>query len=550
MFTIKVTYKGNVYTYPKDTTLLDISNNFKSEYKYDIIIATVDNKLTELNKKLEKDCEINFYDMSSVFGNRVYERGLIYLYIKAVKDILKSDVVIAHSIDRGIYTEVTIDKELTDEDVINIENQMKKLVNDKVPFERLSVSRLEAIDYFESNKQYDKASALKYISNNYINLYKFDNLYDYLYGEMPVDTSYLKNFKLYKVTSYGIVLMIPNVYADGKIMEYKHHEKLFLEFAKYHDWANRVNLDNIPDLNKIISTGDVKNLIYMSEIEQNARLMDTARLIGDNRDIKIVLMAGPSSSGKTTTSKKLGLYLRSMGLTPHAISIDDYFLDRDATPMDENGNPDFESVAAINTKLFNEHLTKLLNYEEVLLPEYNFLTGKAEFKKNRLKLGDKDILIIEGLHALNDELTSSIDNSRKYKIYISPLTSINLDNHNRISTTDNRLLRRMVRDHKYRGYDANMTLANWQSVRIGEEKYVFPYQDKADMVFNTSLAYELSVLRLYAEPLLFSISEDDPSYGESIRLLNLLRNVLPITSDSIPLDSIIREFIGDSYFIG
>jgi uridine kinase len=549
MFTIKVTYKANVYTYPKDTTLLDISNNFKSEYKYDIIIATVDNKLTELNKKLEKDCEINFYDMSSVFGNRVYERGLIYLYIKAVKDILKSDVVIAHSIDRGIYTEVTIDKELTDEDVINIENQMKKLVNDKVPFERLSVSRLEAIDYFESNKQYDKASALKYISNNYINLYKFDNLYDYLYGEMPVDTSYLKNFKLYKVTSYGIVLMIPNVYADGKIMEYKHHEKLFLEFAKYHDWANRVNLDNIPDLNKIISTGDVKNLIYMSEIEQNARLMDTARLIGDNRDIKIVLMAGPSSSGKTTTSKKLGLYLRSMGLTPHAISIDDYFLDRDATPMDENGNPDFESVAAINTKLFNEHLTKLLNYEEVLLPEYNFLTGKAEFKKNRLKLGDKDILIIEGLHALNDELTSSIDNSRKYKIYISPLTSINLDNHNRISTTDNRLLRRMVRDHKYRGYAANMTLAKWPSVRSGEEKYVFPYQDKADMVFNTSLAYELSVLRLYAEPLLFSISEDDPSYGESIRLLNLLRNVLPITSDSIPLDSIIREFIGDSYFI-
>jgi uridine kinase len=549
MFTVKVTYKGNVYTYPKDMTLLDISNNFKNEYKYDIIIATIDNKLTELNKKVERDCIVDFYDLTSVLGNKVYERGLVYLYIKAVKDILDKDVVIAHSIDRGIYTEVVSDIEITNDDVINIENQMKKLVNNKIPFEKLSVSRIETIEYFKSINQFDKADALKYISNTFINLYKLDKMYDYLYGEMPIDTSYLGFFKLNKVTTYGMVLMLPNVYENGQIMEYKHHEKLFQEFDNYHKWAIRVNLDNISDLNKIISTGDVRNLIYMSEIEQNARLMDTARLIGNNENIKIILMAGPSSSGKTTTSKKLGLYLRSIGLIPHPISIDDYFLDRDKTPLDENGNPDFESLNAINTKLFNEHLTKLLNYEEVLLPQYNFITGKAEFKNNRLKLGDKDILIIEGLHALNDELTSSIDNSKKYRIYISPLTSINLDNHNRISTTDNRLLRRMIRDHKYRGYPANVTLSKWPDVRKGEEKYVFPNQDKADMVFNTSLVYELGVLRLYAEPLLFSVPESDPTYGEAIRLINILRNVLPITSDSIPLDSIIREFIGDSYFI-
>ena len=549
MFTVKVGYKGNEYAYPKDITLLEISKNFKSEYKYDIIIGTINNKLTELNKKIEKDCTVDFYDMTSILGNRTYERGVIYLYIKAVKDILNCDVVIEHSIDRGIYTEVLGDKELTDIDVENIEKCMKQMVDSKIAFERLSVPRIEAIDFYESNKQYDKSASLKYISNSFINLYKMDNMYDYMYGEMPVNTSHLSFFKLTKVTPKGIVLMFPNIYENGEIMPYKHHNKLFEEFSEYHKWCKRVNLKNISDLNKIISSGDVKNLIYMSEIEQNGRLLDTARTIDSNKDIKIVLLAGPSSSGKTTTSKKLGLYLRSMGLTPHAISIDDYFLDRESTPLTAEGKPDFESVASLNIKLFNEHLEKLLNYEEVLLPEYNFLTGKSEFKKKKLKLGERDILIIEGLHALNEDLTSSIDSSKKYKIYISPLTSVNLDNHNRVSTTDNRLLRRMVRDYKYRGYNANVTISRWQEVRTGEEKYVFPYQDTADMIFNTSLVYELGVLRLYAEPLLFSICEDDPYYGEAIRLLNMLKNILPITSDSIPLDSIIREFIGDSYFI-
>jgi uridine kinase len=549
MFTVKVKYKGVEYIYPKDITLLEISNNFKSEYKYDIITATIDNKLTELNKKIEKDCVIDFFDMSQTLGNRVYERGIMYLYIKAVKDILNCDVKIEHSIDRGIYTELLIDKAITDEDVVNVEKHMEELVNRSIPFEKMSVSRIETIDYYESTNQIDKADRLKYISNSFINLYRFDNMYDYFYGEMPIDSSYLKYYKLAKVKDHGIVLMFPNVYANGEVMPYKHHEKLFEEFSKYHKWCGCVNLDSISDLNKVVSAGDVRNIIYMAEIEQNSRLMDVAKRIGEDGNIKIVLIAGPSSSGKTTTSKKLSLYLRSMGLTPHPISIDDYFLDRDKTPLKEDGEPDFESLAALNVELFNEHLSKLLQYEEVLLPEYNFITGKSEYKKRRLKLGDRDILIIEGLHALNEDLTKSIDKSKKFKIYISPLTSINLDNHNRISTTDNRLLRRMVRDNKYRSFSANMTLSKWKDVRKGEEKYVFPYQDQADIIFNTSLVYELGVLRLFAEPLLFSIPDDDPYYGEAIRLLNLLRNILPITSDSIPLDSIIREFIGESYFL-
>lgn len=548
MFTVKIKYKENIYTYPKDTTLLEISKQFQDEYKYNIIIATINNKLSELNKKVEKDCTIEFYDVSHLLGNRVYERGVVYLYIKAVRDALDCDVFIEHSIDRGIYTQVIRDTELTEEDVTKVENRMMELVDLKLPFEKLSVSRIESIDYYESNNQKDKSASLKYISNTFVNLYKLDNMYDYLYGEMPIDTSYLSFCKLTKVTSKGIVLRFPNLYLNCDIAPYKHHEKLFEEFNKYHEWCNRVNLNNISDLNRIISSGDVNTLIYMCEVEQNARLMDTARLINSNKELKIVLIAGPSSSGKTTTSKKLGLYLKSMGLNPYSLSIDDYFVDCDKTPLKEDGEPDFESLKAINVELFNDHLKKLLNHEEVLLPEYNFITGKSEFNKKRLKLGEKDILIIEGLHALNEDLTSSIEKNNKYKIYISPLTSINLDNHNRISTTDNRLLRRMIRDNRYRGYNANVTLSKWQDVREGEELYVFPYQDTADLVFNTSLVYELGVLRLYAEPLLFSIEENDPCYGEAIRLLNILRNVLPVTSDSIPLDSIIREFIGDSYF--
>lgn len=548
MFTVKIKYKDNIFTYPKGITLLEVSKNFKDDYKNDIIIATIDNKLSELNKKLERDCTVEFFDVCSLLGNRIYERGLIFLYIKAVKDVFDTDVAIKHSIDRGIYTEIVKDIELTDEDIVKLENHMKDLVNKKIPFEKLSVSRLEAIDYYESNKQFDKADALRYISNTYVNLYKLDNVYDYLYGELPIDTSYFKWFALTKVGRNGIVVRFPNIYLNCEIADYKHHDMLFGEFRKHSDWCDRVDLNNISDLNKIISTGNVGNLIYMCEIEQNGRLYDVAKAINANPDIKLVLIAGPSSSGKTTTSRKLSLYLKSMGLKPHSLSIDDYFLDRDKTPCKPNGEPDFESLDAINLDLFNEHLTKLLNYEEVTLPEYNFIEGKSEFNKKRLKLGEKDILIIEGLHALNEKLTFSVEKNHKYMIYISPLTSINLDNHNRISTSDNRILRRMIRDNRYRGYSAAATLAKWQDVREGEEKYVFPYQDVADTVFNTSLVYELGVLRLYAEPLLFSVKDDDPYYGEAIRLLNLLRNVLPITSDMIPLDSIIREFIGESYF--
>ncbi len=549
MFTVKITYKDTIHPYPKDVTLLQISNDFKSQYKYPILVGSINGKILSLNTKVDRDGVINFFDVTSLDGNRAYERGLIYIYIKAVKEVLNSEVKIEHSIDRGIYTEVLSDEKIiTESDVIKIEERMKKIAADNLPFERLSVLRLDAINYFETNKQYDKAAVLKYISNTYVNLYKLDNMYDYFYGEMPLNTSFLNLFKLTYVNPNGIVVRYPNLFINSEIADYVERKKLFSEFRRYHKWSETINTKSLTDLNKKISSGDIKNLIYLSEVEQNNRLYDIAKEINRNKNIKIVLIAGPSSSGKTTTSKKLSLYLQSLGKNPHYISIDDYFLDRDKTPKNEKGEFDFESLNAVNLDLFNDQLNKLLNFEEVLLPEYNFILGKTEYKNRRLRIMENDILIIEGLHALNEELTSKVKRENKYKIYLSPLTSLNIDNHNRISTTDNRLLRRLIRDYNTRGYDASKTLSTWKKVRIGEEEHVFPYQDEADIVFNTSLIYELGVLRLYGEPLLFSVEESDPNYGEAIRLINLLRNILPITSSGIPLDSILREFIGDSYF--
>ncbi len=549
MFTIKVNYNGKDYAYPKDITMLEISEHFKEDYNSDIIVGSINNKIVELTSKVDRDCMVDFFDVSHVAGNKVYERGLIFLYIKAVKDVLNCDVLIEHSIDRGIYTEVLNEAGIIEQkDVELIEEKMHQLVAEKLPFEKKSISRLDAIDYYETNNYKDKALGLKYISNTYVNLYRLGNLYNYFFGDMPIDTSYCNRFKLTYVKPNGIVLRYPNMFLDCKIVDYVERNKLFEEFRRYHKWCNTLNVNNTADLNKITIDGKIENMIYLSEIEQNRRLFDIVRDIEGKRKIKVVLIGGPSSSGKTTTAKKLELYLKSVGINTYFISLDDYFLDKEKTPKNDDGEYDFESVNALNIDLFNKQLEQLLNHEEVLVPHYNFLTGKSEFKDKRVKLASNDILIIEGLHTLNDDLTESINDDQKYKIYISPLTSVNIDNHNRITTTDNRLLRRMTRDYRFRGYDASSTLERWPKVREGEEKYIFPYQSDVDVVFNTSLIYELGILRLYGESILYSVPEKDPNYGEAIRLINLLKNILPIRSTHIPFDSILREFIGNGLF--
>ena len=543
---VKVTYLGKSYMYPKDITLEDISKDFQDNYSETIIMAEVNGRPYELNYKVTDDVTVDFFDLTSPTGNRVYESGLIFVLEKACLNMLNSEIEVKYSIDKGIYIK-TYEK-ITKEDLDKVSREMKEIVKRDLPIQKNLVNRLEAIEYYKSTKSYDKVNVLKYSVNTNVNLYRLMDIYNYFFSYLPVSTGALKEFKLTYIDQNSFVLRYPNIYYLNKIPVYKHHDKLFNEFKKYDEWSEKLGIENVSSLNNKVTKGNVDDIVLLSENIQNNSLFKIAETIYNNKKLKLILLAGPSSSGKTTTSKKLELFLKGFGLNPIAISIDNYFLDRDKTPRLPDGSYDFESLNSINVELFNKNLKDLLDGKEVTLPVYNFITGKSELSDESIKLGEKEILIVEGLHALNEELTYSIDRKNKYKIYLCPLTVLSLDNHNRIRTTDNRLLRRIVRDNRTRGYSASDTLSTWGKVREGEEKYVFPFQDEADVIFNTSLIYELGVLKTYAEPLLYSVEESDPMYKEAVRLLNLLKNILPISNDYIPVDSIVREFIGGGYF--
>lgn len=543
---VKVTYLGKSYLYPRDITLEDISKDFQKNYLETIIMAEVNGRPCELNYKVTDDVTVDFFDLTSPTGNRVYESGLIFVLEKACLNMLNSEIEVKYSIDKGIYIKTY--KKITKEDLDKVSREMKEIVKRDLPIQKNLVNRLEAIDYYKSTKNYDKVNVLKYSVNTNVNLYRLMDIYNYFFSYLPVSTGALKEFKLTYIDQNSFVLRYPNIYYLNKIPVYKHHDKLFNEFKKYDEWSEKLGIENVSSLNSRVTKGNVDDLVLLSENIQNNSLFKIAETIYNNKKLKLILLAGPSSSGKTTTSKKLELFLKGFGLNPIAISIDNYFVDRDKTPRLPDGSYDFESLNAINVELFNKNLKDLLDGKEVTLPVYNFITGKSELSDESIKLGEKEILIVEGLHALNEELTYSIDRKNKYKIYLCPLTVLSLDNHNRIRTTDNRLLRRIVRDNRTRGYSASDTLSSWGKVREGEEKYVFPFQDEADVIFNTSLIYELGVLKTYAEPLLYSVEESDPMYKEAVRLLNLLKNILPISNDYIPVDSIVREFIGGGYF--
>ena len=543
---VKVTYLGKSYLYPRDITLEDISKDFQKNYLETIIMAEVNGRPCELNYKVTDDVTVDFFDLTSPTGNRVYESGLIFVLEKACLNMLNSEIEVKYSIDKGIYIKTY--KKITKEDLDKVSREMKEIVKRDLPIQKNLVNRLEAIDYYKSTKNYDKVNVLKYSVNTNVNLYRLMDIYNYFFSYLPVSTGALKEFKLTYIDQNSFVLRYPNIYYLNKIPVYKHHDKLFNEFKKYDEWSEKLGIENVSSLNNKVTKGNVDDIVLLSENIQNNSLFKIAETIYNNKKLKLILLAGPSSSGKTTTSKKLELFLKGFGLNPIAISIDNYFLDRDKTPILPDGSYDFESLNSINVELFNKNLKDLLDGKEVTLPVYNFITGKSELSDESIKLGEKEILIVEGLHALNEELTYSIDRKNKYKIYLCPLTVLSLDNHNRIRTTDNRLLRRIVRDNRTRGYSASDTLSTWSKVREGEEKYVFPFQDEADVIFNTSLIYELGVLKTYAEPLLYSVEENDPMYKEAVRLLNLLKNILPISNDYIPVDSIVREFIGGGYF--
>lgn len=539
---------GKKKEFVKGIKLKEVINLLKEEYPNDIISAKYNSSIINYEDTINKSGTLSLYDINTKQGNKIYERGLLYLFEVSALEVLGKDtkIIVKYSLDKGIFCK--IDKNINTTDITNIKKIMKDKVKASLPFTKIETTRNEAIEYFKSIKREDKVRNLFYNISEFVTLYKLEDTYNYIIGDLPNNTSVLKYFDLSLIEGKGIVVRFPSIYDNSKVLKYTHHDNYFNSLEEYSEWGNKLNINNLGELNDYISNSNSGNLIQLSEIMQDYKLLNIAEEIVLNKDdYKVILLSGPSSSGKTTTSMKLSLYLKSLGLNPTHLSMDDYFLERDETPLGPNGKPDFESLNALDIKLFDSQISKLLKGTKVTVPTFNFISGKKEYKRT-IQMQKNDILIIEGLHALNENILKNIPKKNKFKVYISPLTYLNIDDDNRISMTDLRLLRRIVRDNRTRGYSPSTTLNNWEDVRKGEEKYVFPYQDNANVMFNTSLAYELGVLKTYVEPLLYTVKADDPEYLTAKRLLELLKCVLPISSESVPQISIIREFIGGSYF--
>ena len=542
---IKINVNNLDMTIPKGTTLFDLSKKFSSDYRYEIIIAKVDGIYRELTDTINKECKIEFYDLMDRGANNIYLNGLIYLTLYSFRKLFDNNIIVRHSLDKGLYIETT--NKIEPSDIIKLDEKMKEVVKESLPITRTTVARLEAISYYNSIGYNTKRDLLKYNTASYITLYKLGNLYDYFYSLMPINTNQLSHFALTYLNENGFVLRFPTIYMDSGIKEFEQRKNIYNLYSDSRKWAKNLNLVNSVDLNKTVSSGNIDDVIRVDEIMKNNQLMELAKNIVSKPETKVVLLSGPSSTGKTTTTNKLSLCLKALGKKTLVISMDDFFKDRVDTPLDKEGNPDYECFEALDLEVFNECMKKLVNKEEVLFPVFNFIAGKKEYK-NKYKIDEDTIIVIEGIHALNPKFSSNIPDSEKIRIYLSALNQLNVDDHVRISTTDNRLLRRIVRDNRTRGRSVEVTLEGWNKVREGEEKYIFPYQDNADYTFNTAMIYELGVLKTYVEPLLYAVDVDSPYYNEALRLINFLRVFLPISPESIPDDSILREFIGGGCF--
>lgn len=549
METIIITLdNGEKKEYVKGIKLKEIIENLKGKDNQSVLAAKYNNKMIDYEETFTKSGTLTLYDINTKEGNKIYEKGLLYLFeVSAIETLGKNTkITVRHSIDKGVFC--TINKSIEEEDIIKIKKTMKEKVKENIPFIKIETSKTEAIDYFKSIKREDKVRTLFYNTTNFVTLYKLGNTYNYIIGNLPYNTGSLKYFDLTLIKDRGVVVRFPSIYDNGKVIKYTHHDNYFNSIEEYTLWGNNLKINNLGELNEFVTNNNAGDIIQLSEIMQDYKLLSIAEQIVLNKDdYKVILLSGPSSSGKTTTAMKLSLYLKSLGLNPTHLSLDDYFHERAETPLGANGKPDFESLKAIDVQLFDSQISKLLKGIKVTVPTFNFIDGKKEYKRV-VQLKENDILIIEGLHALNEEILTNIPKKKKFKVYISPLAYLNIDDDNRIGMTDLRLLRRIIRDNRTRGYSPSKTLETWSDVRDGEEKYVFPYQDNANVMFNTSLAYELAVLKTYAEPLLFTIKEDDPNYQTAQRLIELLKFVLPISSETVPKTSILREFIGGSYF--
>lgn len=528
-----------------------IAEEYQNRYTSRIALVTVNGKIRELMKRVDRNCELDFITYSNVIGHKTYVRSAIMLMMKAIKDVAGLEtavnVKVEFTIGAGYYCSFKNGVRLDAKTIGRVKERMGELVEMDLLVTKKAYPADEAVALFKELGMADKVSLFRYRRSSNINVYCLGDYYDYYYGYMLPSTGYVRLFDLFPYEE-GMILLLPGQKEPEKLAEFVPRPKLFQTLMATNEWGKDMGIDTVGDLNDQICRGNIGDMILVQEALQERRIGEIARDIARREGVKFVMIAGPSSSGKTTFSHRLSIQLRTYGLKPHPIALDNYYLNHEFTPLDEEGNPDYECLEALDVEQFNKDMKELLEGKSVQLPTFNFKTGKREYSGRVTSLGEDDILVIEGIHGLNEKMSYSLPAESKFKIYISALTSLNVDEHNRIPTTDGRLLRRMVRDARTRGASAAKTIAMWPSVRRGEEKYIFPFQEEADAMFNSAMIYELAVIKQFAEPLLFSIEKGSPEYYEAKRLLKFLEYFLGVSSEELPSNSLCREFVGGSCF--
>lgn len=548
---VKVEIMGETREYPAGTTFAEIVEPYQKVSEAPVILVTVNGKLKELHKKLKYDSRIGFVTTKDNIGHQTYKRSACMILLKAIYDIAGKEqvdnVVIHYSVGSGYYFTMKGSKIPDQKFLDQVKARMHEIVEAKLPIEKRTVSTDEAIALFHKHRMYDKEQLFRYRRVSRVNLYRIDTFEDYFYGYMANHTGYIRYFDL-KPYDEGFVLELPEREKPDVIPPFLPEEKIFRVQKESQEWVEKLNISCVGDLNDRITKEGIRNILLVQEALQEAKISNIARKICETGNKKFVMIAGPSSSGKTTFSHRLSIQLTAHGMKPHPIAVDNYFVNREHTPLDEYGEKDYECLQAIDVEQFNQDMLALLRGDRVELPVYNFKTGQREYRGDFLQLGKEDVLVIEGIHCLNDKLSYALPVENKFKIYISALTQLNVDEHNRIPTTDGRLIRRIVRDARTRGISAKDTIARWPSVRRGEEANIFPFQEQADVMFNSALVYELACLKLYAEPLLFGIDKKEPEYVEAKRLLKFFDYFVAVPSEDVPHNSILREFVGGSCF--
>ena len=546
-----VTINGEKKEYPAGISYWEIVKDYQDRQDAPVILVTVNGKLRELHKHLKKDCTLGFVTTKDAIGHNAYVRSATFILLKAIYDVAGKKnlekTVVHYALGNGLYFTMEGGTAITEEFLVSVKKRMEELVKEELPIVKRSVGTDEAIALFHKHHMYDKERLFRYRRVSRVNIYSIESFENYFYGFMACHTGYVKYFDL-QLYDEGFVLILPRKETPDKLDPFVPQNKIFSVQKESQEWGEKMDVATVGDLNGKLTREGVRSILLIQEALQEAKISDIAQQIKERGNVKFVMIAGPSSSGKTSFSHRLSIQLMAHGMRPHPIAVDNYFVNREDTPLDEFGEKNYECLEAIDVELFNENMLALLSGEEVELPVYNFVTGKREYKGDYLKLGKEDILVIEGIHGLNDRLSYALPKESKFKIYISALTQLNIDEHNRIPTTDGRLIRRIVRDARTRGTSAKETIARWPSVRRGEEENIFPFQEQADVMFNSALVYELACLKVYAEPLLFGIEKNEPEYEEAKRLLKFFDYFVPVPSEEVPNNSLLREFIGGSCF--